>query len=60
MNPLSIWQWRIMVLVMTVAKGFIAQRKGRSALGWTNFGMMFNPIAFVILPLLPSLRLPRS
>ncbi len=60
MNPLSIWQWRIMVLVMTVANGFIAQRKGRSALGWINFRLMFNPIAFVILPLLPSLRLPRS
>ncbi len=60
MNPLSIWHWRIMVLVMTVANGFIARRNGRSALGWIIFGLMFNPIAFVILPLLPPLRLPRS
>ena len=48
-----------MVLIMTVANGFIARHKGRSALGWVILGLMFNPIAFVVLLLLPSLRLDR-
>ncbi len=58
MTPLSVWQWLIvMVLVMTMGNGFIAQHKGRSALGWIILGLMFNPIAFVV-PAVPALSPP--
>jgi len=55
MGAISIWQWLIfVVLVTTVANGIIAQRKGRSVAGWVVLGLMFNPIAFVVLLCLPS------
>jgi hypothetical protein len=58
MNGLSIWHWLIIiVLAMTVANGFIASRKNRSVVGWVILGVMFNPIAFVVLLFLPSRKL---
>ena len=60
MSGLSIWLWLLfVVLAMVIANGFIAHRKGRSVIGWVILGLMFNPIAFVILLNLPSLRLDR-
>ena len=63
MTGLSIWEWLlILVLVTTVANGVIAQRKGRSIVGWVVLGLMFNPFAFIVLLFLPSqkLRVPRN
>jgi len=58
MDGISIWQWLlIIVLITTVANGFIAKRKDRWVLGWVILGLMFNPIAFVVLLLLPSRKL---
>jgi hypothetical protein len=58
MGGLSIWHWMIIVvLVTTVANGIIADRKGRSVAGWVILGLMCNPVAFVVLLCLPSLRL---
>jgi hypothetical protein len=62
MADLSIWQWLlILVLVTTVANGFIAHRKGRSIIIWVILGLMFNPFAVLVLLFLPSnnLHLPR-
>ena len=42
---------------MTVANGFIASRKNRSVVNWVILGLMFNPIAFVVLLFLPSRKL---
>ena len=61
MADLSIWQWLLVAaLVTTVANGVIAHRKSRSVLGWVVLGLMFNPIAFVVLLFLPSRRLDLS
>jgi hypothetical protein len=58
MNGLSIWHWLIIVmLATTVANGFIASRKNRSVVNWVILGLMFNPIAFVVLLFLPSRKL---
>jgi hypothetical protein len=58
MGGISIWQWLlIVVLVTTVANGVIAHRKNRWVLGWVILGLMFNPIAFVVLLFLPSRKL---
>jgi hypothetical protein len=58
MGGLSIWHWLIIVvLAMTVANGFIASRKNRSVVNWVILGLMFNPIAFVVLLFLPSRKL---
>jgi hypothetical protein len=62
MTGLTIWEWLlILVLLTTVANGFIAHAKTRSVLAWVILGLMFNPIAFIVLLFLPSnkLRLPR-
>jgi hypothetical protein len=58
MGGISIWQWLlIIVLVTTVADGVIAKSKNRWVLGWVILGLMFNPIAFVVLLFLPSRKL---
>lgn len=58
MEGLSIWNWLlIVVLVTTVANGIIAIRKNRSVAGWVILGLMFNPVALVILVFLPSRKL---
>jgi hypothetical protein len=58
MGGISIWHWLIVVmLAMTVANGFIARRKNRSVVGGVVLGVMFNPIAFVVLLFLPSRKL---
>jgi hypothetical protein len=58
MGGLSIWHWLIIVLLaMTVANGFVASRKNRSVVNWVILGLMFNPIAFVVLLFLPSRKL---
>ena len=55
MTDLSIWQWAaIAVLVTVVLNPFIARRKNRSAWLWFVLGLLFNPIAFVILLFLPA------
>jgi hypothetical protein len=65
MTGLTIWEWLlILVLLTTVANGFIAHAKTRSVLAWVILGLMFNPIAFIVLLFLPSnklrLRRPRD
>jgi hypothetical protein len=61
MGGLSIWHWMlIVVLITTVANGIIAHRKGRWVAGWVILGLMFNPVAFVVLLCLPSLKLDLS
>ena len=58
MGSISIWHWLlIVVLVMTVANGIIAHSKSRWVAGWVILGLMFNPIAFVVLLFLPSRRI---
>jgi hypothetical protein len=58
MDGLSIWHWLlIIVLVTTVANGIIAYRKNRSVAGWVILGLMFNPVAFVVLLFMPSRKL---
>ena len=58
MNGLSLWNWLlIVVLVTTVANGIIANRKNRWVAGWVILGLMFNPVAFAILLFLPSRKL---
>src|SRR5262249_52464825 len=55
---LSIWHWLVLAVIATiVANGFIARHKGRSVAGWVVLGLLFNPIAFVVLLCLPSERL---
>ena len=56
MLGLSIWHWLLLlaVLVMTVATGVIASRKNRSVAGWVILGLMFNPIALIMLSFLPD------
>jgi hypothetical protein len=57
MTALSIWEWLlILVLVTTVANGFIAHHKRRSIIVWVILGLMFNPFAFLVLLFLPSNR----
>jgi hypothetical protein len=47
-------QWLlVVVLVTTVANGLIANRKNRSVAVWVILGLMFNPVAFVVLLFLP-------
>ncbi len=58
MTDISIWHWLLIVLLLTVvANGAIAQRKGRWVAGWAVLGLLFNPIALVVLLCLPSLRI---
>ncbi len=52
---LTLWEWLlILVVAMAAANGFIARAKSRSVLGWIILGLMFNPIAFIVLLFLPS------
>jgi hypothetical protein len=56
MSGISFWHWIIIaILLMTVANGLIAYRKNRSVAAWVILGLMFNPIAFVVLLFLPRL-----
>ena len=58
MDGLSFWHWLIvLVLVSVVANGIIAHRKNRWVAGWVILGLMFNPVALVVLLFLPSLKL---
>ena len=55
MSNLSVWHWILIVLLLTIpANGIIANHKGRSVAGWVILGLMFNPIALVVLLFLPS------
>jgi hypothetical protein len=55
MTDLSKWHLLIIILLlMTCGNGVIASRKNRSVVGWVILGLMFNPIAFVVLLFLPS------
>ena len=56
MHGLSIWHWLvvIVVLALTAATGVIAARKKRSVAGWVILGLLFNPVALVVLLSLPS------
>jgi hypothetical protein len=56
MPDMSIWLWMaVAVVVMCAVTPWIAYAKNRSALLWLVLGLMFNPIAFVILLFLPAL-----
>jgi hypothetical protein len=58
MDGLSIWHWLLIVVLVTmVANGVIASRKHHSVAGWVILGLMFNPVALVVLLFLPSLQL---
>jgi len=55
MGSVSIWQWLIVVvLVSVVVNGIIARKKRRSLAGWVILGLMFNPVALIVLLFLPS------
>jgi hypothetical protein len=55
MSGISFWHWMIIaVLLMTVGNGLIAYQKNRSVAAWVILGLMFNPIAFVVLLFLPK------
>ena len=57
MSSLSIWNWLIIVVLLTiVANGIIAHRKNRWVAGWVILGFMFNPVALIVLLFLPSCK----
>lgn len=60
MASLSIWLLlAIAVLVTIVLNPWIAYRKNRSPWMWLVLGLLFNPVAFVVLLFRPTLpRLP--
>jgi len=59
MAEASIWQWTAIAVLVTVALNpFIARRKNRSAWLWLVLGVLFNPIACVILLFLPAAHDP--
>jgi uncharacterized membrane protein HdeD (DUF308 family) len=60
MTGLSIWLWlAIAVLASMVLNPWIAYRKNRSPWLWFVLGLLFNPVALVILLFRPALpRLP--
>jgi hypothetical protein len=58
MDGLSFWHWLLVIVLVTpVANGIIAHRKNRWVAGWVILGLMFNPVALVVLLFLPSLKL---
>jgi len=59
MTGLSIWLWlAIAVLATMVLNPWIAFRKNRSPWLWFVLGLLFNPVAFVILLFRPTLPRP--
>jgi len=59
MTGLSIWLWlAIAVLATMVLNPWIAYRKNRSPWLWFVLGVLFNPVAFVVLLFRPSLSRP--
>jgi hypothetical protein len=59
MTGLSIWIWlAIAVLAACVLNPWIAYKKNRSAWLWFVLGLLFNPVAFVVLLFRPTL--PRA
>ncbi len=59
MAGLSIWLWAaIAVLATMVLNPWIAYSKNRSPWLWFVLGVLFNPIAFVVLLFRPTL--PRA
>src|SRR5262249_24124058 len=59
MADLSIWQWlAIAVVASVVLNPWIAYKKTRPMWLWFALGVLFNPIALVILLFLPSLPRP--
>ncbi len=52
---MTLWEWLLVVMLATVvANGLIARAKSRSVFGWVILGLMFNPVALVVLLFLPS------
>jgi hypothetical protein len=58
MAGLSFWHWAAIALLATVVLNpLIAYKKNRPVFLWFGLGVLFNPIALVVLLSLP--RLPR-
>ena len=59
MTGLSIWLWiAIAVLATCVLNPWIAYRKNRSPWLWFVLGLLFNPVALVVLLFRPTLPRP--
>ncbi len=59
MTGLSIWLWLAIAVLATMALNpWIAYRKNRSPWLWFWLGVLFNPVAFVVLLFRPSLPRP--
>jgi hypothetical protein len=59
MTGWSIWLWAaIAVLATIVLNPWIAYRKNRSPWLWFVLGVLFNPVAFVVLLFRPALPRP--
>jgi hypothetical protein len=48
----------ILVALFVVLCGAMARHKGRSIGPWIALGLIFGPIALIVLALLPSMRAP--
>jgi len=55
MQALSFWHWLLIgFLVICAVTPVIAHKKNRSAVLWFVLGLMFNPVALVVLFCLPA------
>lgn len=50
--------WVIIWLVLVITTGIIADRKGRSVIGWLALAVLVAPITILILLALPSVKPP--
>lgn len=59
MTGLSIWLWAAIAVLATIALNpWIAHQKNRSPWLWFVLGVLFNPVAFVVLLFRPALPRP--